>query len=362
MKAKKSLVILSVLALLIFGSIVAVMVKLTSSVSDLAVEMNTNHVDAALASADVNDDTIVSVPVMYYEQTKDACENIYNIKATITRQFEWDECRYYSQALEPEMTEDLLDDNYLPIARGGRLIPNRGVKGEAFERWFKEVDGKSQLVAGTLDLTYNAKSASFSYRDNNFYPVGKDKLFTMNLGIPIKIMGEGKETFTVTADDDTWVYIDNKIVLDMGGVHGATTARFAIKDSGEVYSGTNNEQLAYSGITLNKDEGVIVRVFHANRNSRESVFKILFENTLLNIADTVLAWDGDVNENATVAYNPDDPSYVAPLGRSLTTRPDKSRMILTSVTVQASIVVALVVVAAVVTSVILRNVRRKHEE
>ena len=115
-------------------------------------------------------------------------------------------------------------------------------------------------------------------------------------------------------------------------------------------------------ITLNKDEGAIVRVFHANRNSRESVFKILFENTLLNITDTVLAWDGDVNENATVAYNPDDPSYVAPLGRSLTTRPDKSRMILTSVTVQASIVVALVVVAAVVTSVILRNVRRKHEE
>ena len=359
MKQKKGMIVLAVVALLVLGSIVGVMVGLTHSVEDLAVEMNINHVDAVLASADVKDDTIVSVPVLYYEQAKDDCAGIYGAKS-VARQFEWSECRYYSRGVETKMTEAVLDENYLPVATGGKLLTNRGVKGEDFKRWFSEVEGKSRLVAGTLDFQYNADVVSFSYENKDFYPVGKDKLFTLNLGVPIKVMGEGKEIFEITADDDTWVYIDDKIVLDMGGIHGAVSARFAVYDNGEVYSAVGNESLAYSGIKLSKDENAIVRVFHANRDSGESVFKISFENTLLNIADTVLAWDGDVNNNATVAYNPDDPSYVAPLGRSLTTRPDKSRMILTSVTAQASVMVALIVVAAVVIFVGLRYWRRGH--
>ena len=357
---KKSIFVISGVVVFVLAGVVAIMVGLTNSVGNLAVEMNQNQVDAMLASASVENETLVSVPILYYKQVKDECVNLYDKSDLVaTRQFEWSDCGYFHRALEKELTEPVLNDEYLPVGKGGDLLSNRGMAGDGFLRWFNTVEGKSQVQADTLNLKYTSEVAGFSFKDENFYPVGPGQLFTLNLGVPVEARLDGKESFAIAADDDTWVYLDNKIVLDMGGIHGAMNGRFEIRENGEVYAAVGDEDLAYSGVKLEKG-AMVVRVFHANRDSAESVFEVNFENMLLNVTDTVLAFnDGESEAGATVAYNPDDPTYVPPLGESITTNPNKSRMILTSVTTQAAAMGALIVVVTAGIFAVWRQVRKK---
>ena len=375
---KKNILIISSVAVLTLAAVIGTMVGLSNTVGELSVEMNRNQVDAILANANVEDESVLSIPILYYDQAMDECVDIYDSSLNSlveARQFEWSKCGYYNRAIETGMTEPTLDENYLPIARGGNLLPDRGMKND-FGRWFNTVDGKSKNYASTIDLRYDGTTASFSYENDDFYPLtkivvpdesvnsdGKNHLFTFNLGVPFEVMGEGKEAFSISADDDTWVYVNDKIVLDMGGIHGVTSGRFKIQDNGEVYTAVADEALAYSGVKLNKGEAAVVRIFHADRDSAESAIRMSFSNMLLNVTNTTLAQNDDGKDvGTTVAYNPEDPSYVAPLGESLTYTPDRSRMILTSVVTQASVMGALIVIVMIIVSVILRQIRRGNTE
>lgn len=365
--AKKGIVLIALSLLIIFGTIIAVMVGVSNTVGELAVEINNTHADAILAKSDVNDETIIKAPILYYVQEKDECVDLYNTRlkgALEARQFEWSKCGYQVKTLEKEITSSTLNSEHLPTAFGGEMLPNRGVKGEAFNRWFNEVEGKSRAVASTIDLKYDTKLINFSYDNDGFYPFGKDILFTFNLGIPIEILSEGKEDFSIVADDDTWVYIDDKIILDMGGIHKAVSGEFRIHDNGEVYSAVGNEELAYSGIKLEKNAGAVIRIFHANRDSGESVFKLSFSNMVFNMVDTTLARvDAKDNDGLEVAYvSPEDSEHAKPLGETSTHGPSKSRMIAASMTAQVSALAVVVVGVGVIISGVLRYWRRGHNQ
>ena len=357
---KRNMVIVGVVAALTIAIMVVLMVGVSSTVSELAVEINKNQVDAVLASANVEDDTLISVPVNYYTQTDDECFDLYSsdLGALKTRQFEWSKCGYYHKALEKEMTEPELNSDFVPVARGGVMLPNRGVTKENFARWFSAVEGKSKLVPANFDFYYNAETVSFSYENNNFKPVGRS-LFTMSLGLPVEVTGNGKENFSITADDDTWVFLNNKIVLDMGGIHAGIDGKFEIRENGEVYAAVGDEGLAYSGVKLEVGKPAVIRIFHANRDSDDSVFDLKLENMLLNVRDSVLAKTESNEDGMMVAYNPDEPGYIAPLGESVTIAPDKSRMILSSIVAQAAMMVALAASVMVAFSVLLRQARKK---
>jgi len=43
---------------------------------------------------------------------------------------------------------------------------------------------------------------------------------------------QGGETFSFTGDDDVWVYINNQLVIDLGGVHVAQTAAVQVDTLG----------------------------------------------------------------------------------------------------------------------------------
>jgi len=75
---------------------------------------------------------------------------------------------------------------------------------------------------------------------------------------------------------------------------------------------------------------------------------------LLNITNTNLA----AEDGAQVAYDPENPSYIAPLGESLTVRPDKSHAILVAAIAQVSILGALMVLFVVATSVVWKYAHR----
>ena len=316
--------------------------------------------DAILASAGVNEEELVSLPVLYYDQRADECVNIYDASLRDqlhARQFEWTKCEYYNKALEQGLVEFELNEKYLPVAVKGKLTSNQGVD---FGRWFSAVDGKSASYSGTLKMKYSVDGAKFSFESENFYPlddvefskgdfVNTDKrnhLFTMNFAVPFTVLKSGEEEFTIEADDDTFVFVGNKLVIDMGGIHGATIGKFVIRENGEIYAGVNDEELAYSGVSLAENDSSIVRIFHADRDSEESILNIEFSGMNLAVVNTKLA--SDDGSGVQIAYDPSDPTYVAPLGETSVFKPDSTRGLVILATIEGiAILMASILVAAV---------------
>ena len=348
----------------------AAMVGLTNTVHDIAETAISKTPDAILASAGVSEAELVRLPVMYYDQRADECINMYdagNKDALEVRQFEWSSCGYYNKQIEQGLVEYELNDEYLPVAVKGKLTPNRGID---MTRWYSVVDGKSASYTGTLGMQYVSNGAEFVFDAKDFYPLddvsfsdgdevnkdGHNHLFTMNFAVPFTVLASGAEEFSIRADDDTFVYVGDKLAIDMGGIHEATSGRFMINKNGEVYTGIGDEDLAYSGINVSKDGEELVRIFHADRDSQESVFSAKFAGMNLSVMDSELA---DSDEGIQIAYDPSDPTYVAPLGESKVVRPDTTKGLVVLATIEG---VAIVAIALIMASVIRYVVCRKTQE
>ena len=324
---------------------------------------------AILASAGLSEDKNVYLSVAYFDRRSDECTNAYDAKAKealANRQFEWSSCKYYNKEIEQGLVEDTLSEEYLPVATGnGKLVPNQGLKN--FDGWFETVEGKSQSYTGNLKLEYQAEGAEFAFYHDNFYPVdgaefsdgdvvnrdGHNHLWTMSFAVPFTVLDSGDEAFAIRADDDTFVYIGDKLALDMGGVHEAVTGRFVIRENGEVYTAVGEEGLAYSGIKLNAGDGSIVRIFHADRDSASSVLEVRIKGMNITITDAKLANRKD--DGVQIAYDPTDPSYVAPLGETSVVKPDGTKGYIIMATIEG----VMVIVFAVLMAAALRSVVRR---
>lgn len=350
--------------LMIFG--------MSNTVGEIAEKAISKTPDAILASAGVSEEKLVSVPVLYYDQKADECVNLYDASLRnnlFERQFEWMSCGYYNKEIEQGLVEFELDENYLPVASGlGELTPNRGIN---TERWFKSVESKSESYAGTLGMQYVANGAEFIFTAEEFYPLdevefsasdvvnvdGHNHLFTMNFAVPFTVLMSGAESLEVTADDDTFVFVGNKLVIDLGGVHDALTGKFEIHENGEIYAGVGDGDLAYSGVRVERGDGTIVRIFHADRDSSSSTFDVKFSGMNLSVENAKLADNG--GDEVQIAYDPNDPTYVAPLGESSVFRPDSTKGLIVMATIEG---VMVVVVAILVASVARFMVKQKAKK
>lgn len=354
-KQKKSqIIMMTTLAVFGIGLVLGIigMSKMVKNIDEVVIS---KEPEVILASAGVESGADIDLPVTYYDQRQDACVNLYDMKTRkelAERQFEWSSCGYTNEQLEQGMVGYNLNGDYLPVATGGDLLSNRGLTD--MTRWFNEVDGKSKAYTGTVRLSYLASDTTeFTFVSDEFYPLdtaefskgdevnkdGHNHLFTMGFAVPFTVMTSGEESFEIVADDDSFVYVGSELALDLGGIHEAMSGKFEIKNNGEVFTAINGQELAYSGIKINQGDGALVRIFHADRDSADgSVFKIKMRGMNLNLVQTQLA-----NSNSTsvqVAYDPNDPSYVGPLGESSVIKPDGTRGYIIAATILSVVIMA----------------------
>ena len=98
-----------------------------------------------------------------------------------------------------------------------------------FDQWYNDVSGVNESANYTIDLTDTNNNGVYTYSNNLFFPIDGELLgnqgrthnyhFTFELNTDFTYTGG--EIFSFTGDDDVWVFINDQLVVDLGGVHGA---------------------------------------------------------------------------------------------------------------------------------------------
>ena len=351
---KHKLMIFGALSVVAFSAVLVLsFAALSKSIGDVKEAAISRSPEAILASNGLSEKKDIDLSVMYYDQRSDDCVDLYDAsqsEALRQRQFEWETCGYHSKDWESGLVDYELDEEHVPVFKSGQLTPNKGLEGT--DRWFKQVEGKNASYIGALKLKYESDGAQFSYNNSEFYPVddakfsegdvvnkdGHNHLFTMSFAVPFTVLASGWESFEITADDDTFVFVDDKLVIDLGGVHETMKGQFMITENGEVYAGSGREDLAFTGVNVKKDAQSMVRIFHADRDAHDSALALRFGGMNLAVVNTKLAKEG-VNDSMQIAYDPTDPTYEAPLGQSVVMQPDNTRGYMVMATIEGVLIV-----------------------
>lgn len=173
----------------------------------------------------------------------------------------------YNGGLETGLVKDTLDADKLP--EYARDKPSQITNQQTFSQWYRDTPTVNMRIEVPLTLT-KEKPGVFAFEDNSFFPAdgkgfGNFKDTGHNFHFTTEIRGRfkymGGEVFTFKGDDDVWVFVNGKLGLDLGGVHGVQMATLSF-----------DQQKDKLGIQVGKT--YTLDIFHAERHTNASNFRM----------------------------------------------------------------------------------------
>jgi fibro-slime domain-containing protein len=153
---------------------------------------------------------------------------------------------------------------------------------DAFNQWYNDVDGVNMPYVVGLHFVLSGSVYTFAATVSNrggtpnvsYFPLdglgfndtaqaadGKAHNFSFTTEIHTSFTYKGGETFTFQGDDDVWVYINDKLAIDMGGIHAQETK-------------TVDLDAQASQLGIEKGNSYSLAVFNAERHVVQSNFRI----------------------------------------------------------------------------------------
>jgi len=165
------------------------------------------------------------------------------------------------------IVEETLGVDGKPVYAGGTGTATTHGQ-EAFDQWFRDTPGVNLSAPYAITLE-PAGGGIYTYSNPEFFPID-DQLFGnqarphnyhFTLEIHTRFQYRGGEVFTFTGDDDLFVFVNGRLAIDLGGVHGAESSTIDF----DAMAGT-------LGIT--PGNAYDLDFFFAERHTTESNFRI----------------------------------------------------------------------------------------
>jgi fibro-slime domain-containing protein len=180
-----------------------------------------------------------------------------------------------------------LDSSSKPVyAHPGGTTPTTNGQTQ-FDWWYRDTPGKNIPYDYAIVLTPVGGGIS-SFDDQEFFPLdgrgwndeytaddGNQHNFSFTFELHTTFEYMGGEMFTFIGDDDVFVFINKKLVVDLGGVHGAETKAIALDT-------LVTDDAAMTPVPLTKGTTYPLDIFYNERHTVSSHFRmdtsIVFNN------------------------------------------------------------------------------------
>eukprot|EP00727_Mastigamoeba_balamuthi_P003537 m51a1_g13180 hypothetical protein (550) ;mRNA; f:80-2335 len=193
--------------------------------------------------------TVYDFPIRYGKKNQD-----------FERTFQHDD-----DAHEEGMVAGLLGPDGLPVYNDCRPQKSKCstvISKDSFDEWFRSVPGTNKVFNRTVVLPYNNTTKLYELHDQNFFiadgmgygneNVGVDWLNTPEsctcrkygtpdctclhnfgycMAIHTDFLYQGPETLFFSGDDDVFIFINNRLVVDLGGLPPPLQRRLALGDA-----------------------------------------------------------------------------------------------------------------------------------
>jgi len=193
----------------------------------------------------------------------------------------------------------------------------------SFNQWYNDVPSVNLKTTIPIELRENTPgSGVFSFLSNSFFPIdgqlfgnqGRSNNFHFTLELHTNFTYRGGEVFQFTGDDDIWVFINNRLVVDLGGVHSAASGAVNLDTLGLVKGSTykfdfffaerhtfGSNFLLQTSIALTPDRQYIyqVQAVDADNNPLLYTLETAPQGMQINSTTGLITWNPGVNQVGT---------------------------------------------------------------